>query len=377
VKLTLAGSVAVDAAKQTVAVQPDTRFDDTQLAAKIDVAGFDKPRIGFDLDADRLNVDRYLPQATADSAPRRAEAATNDVQFDFGFLRELNLAGQARVGQLQAFNIKSSTVRVGLKAASGRLDVAPLTAQLYGGTVNATASAQAAGNRVGLNADLAGVAIQPLLNDAAGTDLLEGRGNVKLAVNTAGTSVEAMKRALGGSGSLRLTDGAIRGINLAQKIRDARNLLAAGRSETQTSDASQKTDFSEISASFAIKDGVASSSDLDGRSPLLRLAGAGSADIGASRLDYTLRVSVVETTRGQSGPEIDALRGLTIPVHLSGPFDQPSWKIDWGTVAQQALKSRAGEELKKQLAPQTERLKEERDKLRDQLRGGLKGLLQR
>jgi AsmA protein len=126
-----------------------------------------------------------------------------------------------------------------------------------------------------------------------------------------------------------------------------------------------------------VRKGVAFNDDLDGRSPLLRVRGSGSADIGAHALDYLLRVTVVDTGKGQGGKDVESLAGVTIPVYLTGPFEAPDWRIDWAAAAQEALKSRAGEQLRKQLEPHTERLREERDKLREQLKGGLKGLLSR
>ncbi|HEY4038147.1 MAG TPA: hypothetical protein VGM15_04950, partial [Burkholderiaceae bacterium] len=36
----------------------------------------------------------------------------------------------------------------------------------------------------------------------------------------------------------------------------------------------------------------------------------------------------------------------TIPVHLTGPFTAMSYQLDWGSVARQAVKSKATEQLK-------------------------------
>ncbi|MFN3566819.1 MAG: AsmA-like C-terminal region-containing protein, partial [Burkholderiaceae bacterium] len=130
-----------------------------------------------------------------------------------------------------------------------------------------------------------------------------------------------------------------------------------------------KTDFSELTATFEIKDGVATSNDLEGKSPLLRLAGAGKVDLGAGTLDYTAKVAVVGTLKGQDGRELSELRGVTIPVRLYGPFEKLSYAIDWGGVAQEALKAKAAEQLKQKVAPQ---LQEQRDRLKDQLKGLLR-----
>ena len=72
------------------------------------------------------------------------------------------------------------------------------------------------GNQLALKQNLAGISISPLMKDLADKDLLEGRGNVALDIASRGESVTAMKKALGGTASLSLKDGAIKGINLAQ-----------------------------------------------------------------------------------------------------------------------------------------------------------------
>src|SRR5207237_817946 len=125
----------------------------------------------------------------------------------------------------------------------------------------------------------------------------------------------------------------------------------------------QKTDFSELSGSFHIAKGVAHNEDLSVKSPLLRIGGAGDVDLGADRLDYVVKAAVVTTLQGQGGPELQALKGLTVPVRLSGPFTAIGWKVDFagmvGDVARQKLDEKK-EDVKK--------------KLEDQLQDKLKGL---
>ena len=150
-----------------------------------------------------------------------------------------------------------------------------------------------------------------------------------------------MKRGLDGSAALRIRDGAVRGIDIARKLRDARALVLGGRSDTHKANTAEKTDFSELAVSFAIKDGVATSDDLDLRSALLRVGGAGRIDIGAGTIDYTARVA----TTGA----LAELRGVTVPVRLSGPFDQLTYTIDWGGVAREAVKSRLVDDQRKNI----------------------------
>ncbi len=378
-RIDLTGSATADATNEKVAAQLDAKAEGTALRAKVDVAGFAKPRIGFDVDADQLDVDRFFPPepAAKGGAPAGGGAQGGaDQPIDLSALRDVDARGKLRIGQLQARGIKVSDLAVAVVAAKGRLDAAPITARLYQGRLDAKAAvaagAEPGANRYSTSVDLKGVAIGPLLRDVADQDLLEGRGNVAMSIASGGATVAAIKRGLWGNGAVNLRDGAIKGINLGETIRNARSLLQGGRSETKAADATQKTDFTSLDVSFTVKDGVASSNDLDVRSPLLRIGGQGRADIAAGTLDYTVSASVVGTSAGQGGRELEELRGVTIPVRLTGPFENLSWAIDWETAGKEAIKSRAASELKERL--KTDELE---NRAKEKAREALKGLFNR
>ncbi len=373
VKVPLTARLAVDAKAEKVDAGFASKFDDTNAAGEVAVRGFTTPKITFEASADRLNVDRYFPPPPA--APGNDSADTReDPKVDLSALKGLDLTGSVKVGALQARGVKASNIDVGLKAANGKLDVAPLNAQLYSGSLAGSAQLAAEGNQVKVDTTLVNVSIQPLLKDLLDKDLLEGRGNVKLDVATAGGTVGAMKKHLGGSASLKLRDGAIKGINLAARLRDAKNLLAGAKEDALRASATEKTDFSELNATFAIKDGVAVNDDLDVKSPLLRIGGAGRVDVGNGSIDYTTKVAVVGTLKGQDGRAVDQLRGVTVPVKLTGPFDKLAWNIDWGVAAQEALKSQVAGKI----APQVQAEKDKaRANVEQKARDALKGLLQR
>ena len=95
-----------------------------------------------------------------------------------------------------------------------------------------------------------------------------------------------------------MRDGAIKGINLAESARNAKAALGGKQAKA---DATQKTDFSEMSASFKITNGVAHNDDLKVKAPLLRLGGAGNLDIGNNTIDYVAKATLVATAKGQGG----------------------------------------------------------------------------
>ncbi len=393
----LAGTVSADLSKESISANLNAKAQGTALLAKVSVNGFAEPRFGVDITADQLDIDRLFPPAPSGGAKTGGEAQagtgggkpapggpapnTPEAPIDLSALATLQLDGRLSVGSLRARGLTATDLKASVKAAKGQLDLAPVSASLYGGRLAAKAAIKAgatpAANRLNTTVDLTGVEIGPLLKDAAEQDLLEGRGNVKLVLQTGGGTVDAMKRGLDGNAALSLRDGAIKGINLAETIRSARSLLQGGQAESKASDASKKTDFTAMSVSFIITDGVASSDDLDVRSPLLRLGGEGRVDIPASSLDYTVRASVVGTSTGQGGKELADLRGVTIPVRLTGPFDRLDWRIDWESAGKEALKSRVASELKER-GVDTEQLEEKaKERAKEKIGDALKGLFKR
>ena len=98
-----------------------------------------------------------------------------------------------------------------------------------------------------------------------------------------------------------------------------------------------------------IRNGVAHNEDLSGKSPLLRLTGSGDVNIGGNAVDYVAKVSVVGTSTGQGGRELADLRGVTVPVKITGPLDAPRYRADLGATVSEVAKKKAEEKLKEQL----------------------------
>jgi AsmA protein len=289
--------------------------------------------------------------------------------------------GALKVASLKMMNVKARDIRLQLRVADGKAELNPLAAALYGGGVNGTLSASAgAPQRLAAKLDLRGIEIGPLMKDALDQQPVDGRGNVMVNVSTSGNTVTQFKRGLNGAIGMQLQDGAVNGINIAGALRDTKARLSGGTQDGKTG-AQQKTDFTELSASFKINNGVAHNEDLSAKTPLLRLGGKGDIYIAEDRLDYTVKATVVPTLQGQGGPELEQLKGLTIPVRLSGPYTAIGWKLDFGGAAT----GRAQEQLQQrqtQIREETQKkLDEEKAKaqqrLKDQAEERLKGLLGR
>jgi len=175
------------------------------------------------------------------------------------------------------------------------------------------------------------VDLRALLTETIGHDGLRGRGRIDADLRSRGATVAALRAALSGRVALALRPAAIRGVDLAQTLAAWRTASKAS-SDTVAADVGSQTAFSQLDASFDVRDGVARSTDLDGRSEFLRVAGEGSIDLARSRVDYLLRARVVNTSTGRAGPEMVMLNGVTVPVELHGPFDDVQWQVRWPVV---------------------------------------------
>lgn len=197
--------------------------------------------------------------------------------------------------------------------------------QLYDGqgkgflNVDASSGKAAA---IGANFALDGVSALPFLTDAADVKWLSGKGKVALQLAAQGASQLQLVESLNGKADFAFADGAIVGFNLPGAIRN----VSQGRFSELKQAPSEKTDFSELAASFTIAGGVAQNQDLRLTSPLLRLTGAGTVSLPPRTIDYTVKPKLVASLEGQQGAA--DLSGLEIPVRISGPWEKPKYEPD-------------------------------------------------
>jgi len=344
----LRGSASVNGAKENAQASLAGKIADSNVKARLAIASFKTLGVNFDLEVDQLDVDRYFPPAPSGQQQKQPEKP-----LDLTGLRSLNANGTIRIGSLKASNLKATNVRLDVKAGGGRVELSPLTANFYQGTLSSavTINAAPATPAFAVKHNMNGVNIGPLLKDLANNDTLEGKGNVTLDVTTQGNTVGALKKGLNGSAGLKLADGAVKGIDIAGSIRNAKAKLGTLKGEQkQQADKSQKTDFSEMTGTFTIRNGVAHNSDLSVKSPLLRVGGEGDINIGEDSLNYLVKASVVGTTKGQGGRELDDLKGITVPVKVTGPMAAPSYALDFASMVTDVAKQKVEERLQSELS---------------------------
>ena len=161
------------------------------------------------------------------------------------------------------------------------------------------------------------VSALPLLTDAAGFRRIEGSLTAEVAVKGSGADTTALARTLDGKAGAVFSDGALRGIDVAKLVNNLQSLITTGYRE----DAEGKTEFTELSVSLDIKEGIARTDDVRLLGPFVRMSGAGSVDLAAQTINMRLDPRVVGSLNGQGG-DFD-VSGLGMPVMVDGPLAGP------------------------------------------------------
>lgn len=223
--------------------------------------------------------------------------------------------------------IGQSIVTAALKSKVLRVNLDDM--QLYGGKGRGVVTIDANSQMpvYGANISAEGVAGQPLLKDAVGFGLVSGTAKVQLAVGAQGSSELQLVESMNGKADVQIADGAVQGMNIAGALR----ALKGGQLQALNKAPTEKTDFSELQATFAIKNGVASNQDLRMFGPLLRVGGAGQIALPSRSIDYTLRPRLVASIEGQGAADkgaTDKLTGIEVPLRIVGPLSDPDIKPD-------------------------------------------------
>lgn len=306
----------------------------------VDVGG-PRPNLKGKLNVAALDVNPYLPPeqpATkgATTAPAGGGAAAksdwSDAPIDASGLKAADVDFALAVGSLTVKKIKvgKSALRVVLNNGRMTADLSQL--ELYKGAGKGRVALDGSQPGIGLDASfqLKNLAAEPFLTDAAGFDRVEGTGAFDIQVTGRGKSERALVSSLNGKGAVTFLNGAIKGINLAEMVRNVGSAFTA-------SSGTQKTDFAELGGTFTIVNGVVTNKDLALKSPLLRVEGAGTVELPPRTVHYRVDPKAVASLQGQGGKS--DLGGVTVPVIVEGPWENLTFRPDLESLA----KGKAGE----------------------------------
>lgn len=381
------GSLQADLVKDKLASEIDAVLSGSKLNFRLDATQLQDPKIKFALTADKLDFNTMFPvppakpaaegkpaakeggaekQAPAKAEPRSSAAGSDTL--DMAFLDSVDLSGTFKIGELKAQSLQASDVSADLRASDGRMAVNNLHASLYGGTLVGRLTADSK-NALGAALTLSGVDVGSLLHDYGREDRLRGKGTIKVDVRSQGSTSAALEAGLTGSVQLRVRDGAVRGIDLLRTLGEVneavRNVFSGQLPGIANQiDMGRQTDFTSLDADVDLERGQATISRLNMAAPLLRVTQGKPAtvDLVNDQMDLMVNVRLVGTTKGQSERNLANLRGVTIPLRISGPTNAPSFRVQWDSINSKEIEQAVSEGLVDMLSNQASQKSRKSDK---------------
>ncbi len=272
-----------------------------------------RPRITASLGLDRLNTNIYTgKQSSSDSG--KPQADWNDAPIDFSSLNSLDARLRLRTGGIDYGDVKFGETLLDIDMGAGKLNADLKKITLYGSTATGKLSLDGSARvpRLTGQFDTSGLDALALFKDFAGTSRFEGKLATTLNLAANGRSQRELVSRLSGTALFRLTDGTIRGIDMAKMVTGVQSAVLGGWDKTDNAG----TKFSTLSAGFRFTDGIGNNDDLSLVGPQVRVTGKGTVDLLRKRLNYKVAPSAASAPGGE-------FTGLVVPVIVKGPWANP------------------------------------------------------
>ncbi len=331
------------------------QLDQTQLKGRLSLRAKPRPKLTFNLTGNQLDLDAYLPPASASSAKPQSKtgqkASRQKSPFESLFIADLN--GRLSLDHFSFQGIQAREIELQINQSNRKLSIQQKVGNFYQGSYQGLAvlNGQKPTLVVTKKGRLSGVQIKPLLKALKQDDRLQGKADIDFNTSARGGDIQAMWNSVSGDLKVSIRDGAIQGFNLAEIIRSAKHqwdTLRGKKTRATTSNESPKTDFSSLVATIKLKGPVVNNTRLDLKSPYLRVEGKGQINGKSQQINYQLTTVIVDSAKGQDGKDFKQLTNLPLKMAYKGPIsgmqDWRKWKLDLGEVLKAQLKKEAEDE---------------------------------
>jgi AsmA protein len=286
--------------------------------ASVDFAG--KPAVKLNLDLQRIDLAVANAGVSANATPSAGlDQPWSDKPINLDWLNFLDAEMQITAADLRVDRFRLTPASVGVILANGVLTTGLVRTGIYGGQIQGTLVVDVSQPEPShaLRVDLTGVKALPLLSDVTSFDGIDGSMQAKIDARGRGSNPRAIISTLYGAVDLSVQDGELRSVNIAKMIR----FVAAGTLSGWQENKAEKTDLTQLSAFFRLEGGKASTDNLRLLGPLVRVTGAGTADLAAKTLSFRVEPKLVLSLEGQGGAADPV--GIGVPVVVQGPWGAP------------------------------------------------------
>ena len=321
--------------------------------AGIDVSAT-TPRIIGDLSVPALDLTPFMGEPDPEKTNQGIQP-WSDETLELSGLKSVNANLSLEVGSLTIGDVELTDAVMDVDLTDGLLTADLSQFKAFSGLWlgKLTVDARPATPKVGFDMQGQNVAVANLLGTLAGFNSLTGTGQFKVSAQSSGTSIDAIMQAIDGEVSTSLSDGVVKGLNVAALVRSASSLkqaIATGSIQElnfgEALSQNAETDFSSFNTVLKVNDGVANVDVMKLLSPILGVDGTGQINLAAQSMDLRLATSVDKSAQGQGS--VVQLNGIPVPIRISGAWTNPKVTPDLSGVSS-AFKAELGSRVLEEL----------------------------
>jgi AsmA protein len=282
------------------------------------------------------------------SASAAAKSEPLDLPLDT--IRQLDVDAGLTIGKVILEGLEATDVNAQLKAKKGIVRIEPMSAKVFGGT--STGMLQLDGNssvpKFHITEQLEGVQIAQVMKYSMGKDAkdwITGVAVMNADIKTRGNDTAAITSGLNGMVDAKVKDGYLEGFSVRKMLQRANALL---KGKPYVDDGSpNRTKILEMGTKTNLVNGVAVTDDIKILTPLADVTGSGKADLNTETLDYRLKMALSSGISEIDKAEYEKLQGRSLPLMISGSFDDPKFSLDLNQATRDEVKGKVEEKLQK------------------------------
>jgi AsmA protein len=298
-----------------------------------------------------------LPETDEQSKTKSEDGESSSAQalvVPLAVFKEFKANGEFKADYVVFNGARLEDIDVQVTSNANRLEVIPKASLYDGGLAGRLVYSEVGGEpQLNIKQSIDLVSLGSLLADAGITDQLSGIGTLDIDLTIFEKAGQQFNT---GTVKLLAKNGALKGVDVKKVLDNARRQYdqLKGRDIADGDfDENDETRFAELLGTIEIDNFKLRNNDFSLKAPLFRVTGKGDIDVLNQNIDYLTKISVVNTSKGQGGEELEKLAGITLPVRFSGKLTAPKFSLDlkelYKVAAQRKVEERKAELVQEKL----------------------------
>jgi AsmA protein len=286
------------------------QLDQTKIQGEVAISDLQKQSIKAKLQVDQINIDQYFPlpppaaEGKTETTEKKAEASSDNAELfsveTVAALRQLDMQAELKVGQLRVHNIDMKDTQVKMSANNGLIKLSQLSSHLLQGSAQTTGELDVRGAtpRITIKPIVDKVQMQSLLSAFEQKPMLSGELNMNGEASMQGNTVSQLKQGLMSQLAVNMDKGALKEINLFQKVQEAltsltplvTTLMPNQKIPQLPAALNRDTEFKKLLASVSIENGIVKMNSLNAGLEQAQLQGGANWSLVNDQGDLDLQV---------------------------------------------------------------------------------------